>query len=86
MYKTICIILAIFFFESTSYAGEDHSEFIETSLKTPGDVTRACLECHDTQGEDFIKTAHWLWKGETPFLKNHESDTSLGKINLMNNY
>ena len=86
MNKKFFIILALVFFSTASHAGVDHSEFIETSLVTPGDVTRACLECHDSTGEDFIKTAHWLWKGESPFLKNHESANNFGKINLMNDY
>ena len=69
-----------------SHAGEDHSELIETPFDTPQEVTQACLECHESVGEDFIETAHWLWRGKTPFVKDHESDSSLGKINLINDY
>jgi hypothetical protein len=38
------------------------------------------------QVTDFMKTAHWLWKGPTPYLIGHETDTHIGKINLMNNF
>lgn len=68
------------------YAGEDHSELIESILTTPQEVTQTCLECHESAAEDFMKTAHWLWRGKTPFVKGHESKESLGKINLMNDY
>ena len=80
---TILILLS---FGSVSYAEVDHSELIEGTYTTGSEVTEGCLECHDTIGEDFIKTAHWLWKGDTPFLKGHEKASSFGKINMMNGY
>jgi len=76
----------LIFFNATPSVYADHSEYIETACETPGDVTRTCLECHEEQGEAFIHTAHWLWRGETPFMKNHESATQFGKTNLINNY
>ena len=80
------VLVWIITFSSFVFAGVDHSDKIEETLETPGDVTRACLECHDTTGEDFIQTAHWLWKGKTRCLKNGTPDMELGKINLMNGF
>ena len=86
--KILTLVLTVLIISTctTSHAGVDHSEFIETQCITGKDVTRTCLECHEETATEFMNTAHWMWKGETPFLKNHESDSHLGKINLMNNY
>ncbi len=86
--KTITVIATAIIISicATSHAGEDHSQFIESQCTTGEDVTKACLECHEETAEEFMHTAHWMWKGKTPFLKNHEFDTHLGKINLMNDY
>ena len=73
-------------FYSISYAGVDHSEFIEDQCLTGEDVTRTCLNCHEETAMEFMDTAHWMWKGKTPYLKGHESDSHIGKTNLMNDY
>ncbi len=64
----------------------DHSKFISGEYETPNEVTQDCMSCHPNQISDFMKTAHWLWKGPTPYLIGHEKDTHIGKINLMNNF
>ena len=64
----------------------DHSGLVSGDYKTANDVTRDCMGCHMDQVTDFMKTAHWLWKGPTPYLIGHETDTHIGKINLMNNF
>ena len=88
--KIITIVLSvisiIISFNTKSHADVDHSDFIENQCATGEDVTRSCLECHEETADEFMNTAHWMWKGETPFLIGHESDSSLGKINLMNDY
>lgn len=81
---TLTILILGFYLPS--HADVDHSEFIEADCLTGEDVTRNCLECHEEAAEDFMETAHWRWKGETPYLINHETDHQLGKINLMNDY
>jgi hypothetical protein len=64
----------------------DHTDYVSGEYADTMSVTRDCLNCHTEQGADFMKTAHWLWKGPTPFLIGHEDDTHIGKINLMNNF
>jgi len=62
---------------------EDHQD-IEGPFVTAPDVTAVCLECHEDEAHDFMKTSHWTWmpmqdvigKGEVP----------LGKKNTMNNF
>lgn len=69
-------------------AGVDHSEFVKGPFQTGPDVTKACLECHEKQAGDFIKTPHWTWKGPS---RGHvagleKSDKEYGKANLINNF
>lgn len=63
----------------------DHSDYVSDSYSDARSVTSDCLSCHQDQGVDFMKTAHWLWKGPTPFVMGHENETTIGKINLINN-
>ena len=39
----------------------DHSELVKGPFKTGPDVTKACLQCHEQQAKDFMKTVHWTW-------------------------
>lgn len=68
------------------YGQVDHTELIKTQCVTGEDVTRTCLKCHEESARDFMETAHWRWKGPSPYVKGHEKEVSLGKINLINNY
>lgn len=69
-------------------AGVDHAEFVKGPFKTGPDVTKACLECHEKESNDFIKTSHWKWKGPSNgHVKGLEhSDKEYGKANLINNF
>jgi octaheme c-type cytochrome (tetrathionate reductase family) len=64
----------------------DHSDFITGPFKTGPDVTRKCLECHEKEGDDFIKTPHWLWKGPTNgHIRGYKkSNVEYGKTNMVN--
>jgi hypothetical protein len=86
MIRKICVVAIFILFSSPAHGQEDHSKLMKASYSNAREVTRQCLECHAKEGSDFMKTAHWLWKGETPFLKGHENRSDLGKINLMNDY
>lgn len=53
----------------------------------PFQVTAECLRCHDAQGEDMLKTAHWLWRGPSPYTTGHRKDILHGKgTTALNNY
>lgn len=71
----------------TGQAGTDHKEFISGPFKEGRDVTKACLQCHEKQAKDFIKTQHWNLKGVPNHVKGLEKSTKLyGKTNMTNNY
>ena len=64
-----------------------HESRIElTGDVTAQQVTAECLRCHEQQGHDILKTAHWTWTGRSPDTLGHENDNDLGKRNIINNY
>ncbi len=68
-------------------ASIDHSQFVKGPFKSGEDVTKVCLQCHDKQAEDLMKTPHWKWKGTPRTVKGMEnSKQEYGKANLINNF
>ncbi len=68
--------------------GPDHKDLIQlTGKPEPSAVTQECLRCHKAAGEDMLKTAHWLWKGPSPYTLNHSKDVGNGKATTaVNNF
>lgn len=53
----------------------------------PHQVTKECLRCHLSAGEDMLTSAHWLWKGPSPYTMEHRKSTRHGKgTTVFNNY
>lgn len=70
---------------SWAFAGQDHAEFVKGPFKTGSDVTKVCIECHEKQATDFMKTTHWTWAGTPNHVKGMEKSTKLyGKSNMIN--
>jgi hypothetical protein len=54
---------------------------------TPMQVTQECLRCHQKAGEDMIESAHWLWKGPSPFTVEKTKRVMSGKAtDTINNF
>jgi octaheme c-type cytochrome (tetrathionate reductase family) len=71
----------------TAQTATDHKDFVDGPFKDGPAVTTKCLECHDKQAEDFIKTQHWNLKGVPNHVKGLEKSNKLyGKTNMTNNY
>jgi len=50
-------------------------------------ITKNCLSCHQKEGEAILKTAHWNWRGPSPYTIGHEKRIDLGKkSNTINNF
>ena len=47
-------------------------------------VTAACLECHEDEAHDFMKTSHWTWMPMQDVIG--QGEVALGKKNTMNNF
>lgn len=68
-------------------AAVDHTEFVKGPFKTGPDVTKVCLECHEKQATDVMKTTHWKFKGTPNHIKGMEkSKQEFGKANMINNF
>ena len=85
MYRFISMIFLTILFVLPVQAA-DHSDYVSGSYTDGRSVTADCLSCHEEQGADFMKTAHWLWKGPAPGIVGLEDGTAVGKENLLNNY
>ncbi|MGW8184316.1 MAG: multiheme c-type cytochrome, partial [Burkholderiales bacterium] len=67
----------------SAFAAVDHSQIVKGPFKTGPDVTKACLQCHQQQANDFMKTVHWTWSSRQ---KTADGEVTLGKINAVNNF
>ena len=65
-------------------AATDHSAFVKGPFMTGPDVTKACLQCHESQAQDFMKTVHWTWSSRQK--ADGKGEVNLGKINAVNNF
>ncbi|MDP1832363.1 MAG: tetrathionate reductase family octaheme c-type cytochrome [Geothrix sp.] len=63
--------------------GQDHASLVKGPFKSGPEVTRACLECHQSHAEEFMKTVHWTWSSRQK-LKGKDAD--FGKKNAINNF
>ncbi len=54
---------------------------------TPEQVTLECLRCHPEVGEDVLHSAHWLWRGPSPYTVGRCQEILCGKAtNAINNF
>ena len=50
-------------------------------------VTAECLRCHEQQANDMLHTAHWLWRGPSPYTQDRSREVMHGKgTTALNNY
>lgn len=66
----------------------DHKKLVDLPEQPgPFAVTAECLRCHNEQGEDMLKSAHWLWRGPSPYTSGHRKDILHGKgTTALNNF
>lgn len=70
-----------------AFAATDHTEFVKGPFTKGQDVTKVCLECHEKQAADVMKTTHWKWEGTPNHIKGMEKSTKeFGKKNMINNF
>lgn len=76
---------ALLLIAASAFADVDHSDFVKGPFTKGQDVTKQCLECHEKQAADFIKTSHWKWSGAPTHVKGMEkSKKEYGKTNMIN--
>jgi len=66
----------------------DHKELVQLPENPePSQVTVECLRCHEKAGEDMIESAHWLWKGPSPYTVERQKKIMSGKAtDTINNF
>ncbi len=66
----------------------EHKELVKLSADpTPSEVTGECLRCHEDEGAEMLKTAHWLWRGPSPYTVDHQKSVQSGKgTTTLNNF
>ncbi|MGE4424437.1 MAG: tetrathionate reductase family octaheme c-type cytochrome [Pseudodesulfovibrio sp.] len=66
----------------------DHKDLVRLPENpTPQQVTMECLRCHKQAGEDMLTTAHWLWRGPSPYTVEHRKSVMSGKgTTTLNNF
>lgn len=64
----------------------DHHSSMKGSYPDGISVTKECIKCHQKAAQEVMSSAHWLWRGPSPFVEGREDRTDLGKINLVNNF
>jgi octaheme c-type cytochrome (tetrathionate reductase family) len=84
LFAVIAIASLLFITSGAANAAQDHSGLINGPFKTGQDVTKACLQCHEKQAQDFMKTVHWTWSSKQQVPGRGLVD--LGKKNAINNY
>jgi len=78
---TAALVLVAF----QAFAGPDHKDFVKGPFKDGQSVTKVCLECHEQQAADVMKTSHWTWAGTPNHVKGMEKSTKqYGKTNMIN--
>jgi octaheme c-type cytochrome (tetrathionate reductase family) len=69
----------------------DHSGMMKGPFADGPSVTRACLACHPTAGQQMLHSAHFTWLGEAGKVPGaggpgHDLPQRIGKRNLINNF
>ncbi len=66
----------------------NHTELVQLSGNPkPSEVTAECLRCHQQAGSDMLQTAHWLWRGPSPYTVEHRKSVMSGKgTTTLNNF
>ena len=80
------IYFLIILFSNSLFAGEDHSDFFDSTLTNPREVTKACLDCHEDAAKEVMATIHWTWETLPKPVPGHQDSLSLGKKNVFNNF
>lgn len=68
----------------SAYAAPSHADRVTGPFTSGPEVTKACLNCHEQQAKDFMKTVHWTWEAtqEVP----GKGKAAIGKKVSINNF
>ncbi len=75
--------LIVGLFAGTGFAATDHATLIKGPFQTGPEVTKKCIECHENEAGEVMKTTHWTWSSEQ---KVNGKTINRGKKNTLNNF
>lgn len=64
----------------------DHTDLLSGPFTTGGEVTRACLECHEEDGQEMLESVHFTWESDPVMLPGRDEPVTIGKKNQLNNF
>ena len=59
--RRAALLAGMLFAGMPTLAAPDHSQFIQGPFASGPEVTKTCLQCHETHAREFMKTVHWTW-------------------------
>lgn len=82
------LVAALFIVPAVGLAAAvDHAQFLKGPFASGEEVTKACLQCHEKQATEVMRTPHYKWKGAPRTVKGlAASKEEYGKANLLNNF
>ena len=80
---SLAVLFGMAIWASTAFG--NHADLVgKETFKTGSDVTRKCIECHEKEAKDFMKTVHWTWS--KPQVAKDGRKLDIGKNNALNNF
>ena len=64
----------------------DHTALFDQPFPDGPAVTTTCLQCHDRQAHEVMRTSHWTWEKEMADPSSGGTLVRLGKKNAVNNF
>ncbi|MGB9761119.1 MAG: hypothetical protein ACPLWD_01315 [Caldimicrobium thiodismutans] len=88
-FKAFILSLSFLGFSSLkAEAAFDHSQVIKGNFTGAHEVTALCIQCHEKQAKEFMKTPHWKWMGPPLHIGKFQNPANAkkewGKINMFN--
>jgi len=73
-------------YSSKHTASADHAAFpaLQKKFASPGQVTAACISCHNKRHKEVMRSSHWNWEREE-YIEGR-GVVYLGKKNAINNF
>ena len=82
-FVTQAVLLLGLSLATTALAG-NHADYVGNGpFKNGPEVTKKCLECHEKEAKDFMKTTHWTWTREQTV---NGKKVQVGKKGSQNNF
>lgn len=82
--SSFAVLCTTVLFAGVAFGAPTHADRVKGPFASGPEVTKACLQCHESQAKDFSKNVHWTWSA----MQNvpNKGKVELGKKNAVNNF